>query len=232
MIVPGERSKWTFDTSSGFSALIDVVAVETGTFILDRPDGRAVSFNYNGGGLGVGDRFRNVPHPAIPLGGGKSASGLGSSEQNDSRGVVWKTRDFQRPELELDDFIGPCLFIEGGLSMFAGVTGSVMALGVNGAQTRSWAKILERAVMPIAGPVAGISMQLLYTINANAVLGSASVNAGIQGGIGGAVYVGNVTYGGLHNEPPRAGTKRSREQITGELSRLGGVNPNTGIRNW
>ncbi len=232
MIVPGDRSNWTFDTSSGFSALIDVIAVAKGTFVLDEPDGRAVSFDYVGGGMGLGDSVRNIPHPAIPLGGSRSASGSGSTEENDSRGVVWKSADFQRSELALNDLLGPCLFIEGGLSMFAGVNGSVMALGVSGAQIRSWITILERAMMPLAGPVAGISMQLLYTMNANAILGSASVNSGLQGGFGGAVYVGSVSYRGLHNEPQRSGTKRSREQVDGDAWSRGGVNPSTGIRNW
>jgi hypothetical protein len=168
----GRKSQWEFKTSNSGGLGVGIIAAEGGSVTLTEPGTRTlVKFYYGsiGAGLSFGVKLPKIGRVQIP---GVS----GSSEQFKSGGLVYMSRDFSAKELTIRDIRGGCFFAEASAGLAWGGAAYAMAFGMNPA-------LLAASVMN--------SLFVEHAIrSATGYLRFRGMNFGLQGGFGGAGYLG------------------------------------------
>jgi hypothetical protein len=126
-----KESKWTFKTSATGGVGIGFAAASGGLIRLRDPSGNLVDFHYGsfGAGLSWGGKLPKIPKlPKINL---KGKTATGSTVDFDSIGLIYMTGASGADELTIDDFRGPCITLEAGGGLVAGIGGTIFCLGVN-----------------------------------------------------------------------------------------------------
>jgi outer membrane protein OmpA-like peptidoglycan-associated protein len=115
----GRASGWTFDTSSGNSLGIKMVAGSKGTLVFKSPEQATAEFQY--ASLGFSESIK----------GGSDYNITGSSKETFSTGSILVSSSFAGPELSAGDFVGFTLIAEFGYGAGTdGGTVTAMLLGI------------------------------------------------------------------------------------------------------
>jgi hypothetical protein len=184
------ESKWNFVTSNGAGLGVGPLAGEAGSITLVEPDSaQQVKFFYAGMGGGMSFGFKLPKIGKIEVKGkGKAGGGNLSSETLPSGGRVYLTTTFKGSELTRRDIGGAIAFVEVTGGLIAGGAAAAMIFGMNPA----W--VAAAAAAPFLGP----SYLWHHALtSASGILVWAGLNVGIQGGVGGAAYLGLMFEGGV-----------------------------------
>lgn len=185
---PANPSRWQYVTASGGGLTIAFVAGGGGSITLRSPQGQDLPFRYGGigAGLGIGAKLPRFGKVDVKIK-GKSIGGAGAAEAFPSEGAVFVADDIKDRDLTRDEITGPCLYMEVGAGVLAGVSGTAMLFGLD-------AKLLAAVMLMNASPLTSLSVspmltqQLLKSARGALVMGGA--NVGLQAGAGGAAYLG------------------------------------------
>lgn len=166
------KSSWKFSTAGNFGLNIDIFAVSGGQLILLDPKGKKVKFYYGGGGVGVGfgvtlPKIGKVEIKHL----GKSIAGTVGPESFPNHGEIFVTNFFKGSHLGAKDFEGACLFIDGGVGMAAGLSVTLMYVGIDP----------SKLAIAMKSPLLSIAM---LTAEPNAVIYIRGRNVGLQFGAG------------------------------------------------
>lgn len=176
-------------TGNGGSATVAVFAGGGGTVTLQRPDGGNQVLRYGGLGVGLGFGARLPRFGKIDLKvRGQSVGGAGAVEALPSTGIVFAAESIGARDLSREDFNGACLYVEGGLGVVAGGSGTAMLFGLNAAELA----LLFAAMSSPAGQVIAYGMSQRVLKTAKGAIFFAGVNVGAQAGGGAAGFVGGV----------------------------------------
>ncbi|HMF58463.1 MAG TPA: hypothetical protein VK619_19115 [Pyrinomonadaceae bacterium] len=197
-LLPGikKKSAWQFVTCEGAALSLGYVTASGGWILLSDPSKREVKFYYGGAGGGLSAQIK------IPKIGKKQidippVTGAGSEAAFPSMGELFITTGFQGNELRKSDIEGTCAFVEIGIGVIAGVSGTLMLLGVDpfllakAAQQMGHAvPITDKGTLATVDPnramstvIEDIGFRQLFN-SARAVLRMGGINVGIQAGAG------------------------------------------------
>lgn len=121
--MPLRESKWIFQGCSGGGLSLGVIAASKGQLNFLNPSGKKVSFKYLGAGLGVGAGLKSLKQSLPNVSGSIAPSAYWSD------GRLYMLPGFHGNELTEDDLSGMCEFIDLGVSLGSGVSGTVFHLG-------------------------------------------------------------------------------------------------------
>lgn len=187
--LPVTVSDWRYKTATGGGLTVVFAAASGGMVTVTDPQGADHQFRYGSIGVGAGLGARLPRFGKLNLNiRGKSVGAAGATENLPSVGTVLVSDTVAARGLQRDDFIGACLFVEGGVGLIAGGSGSAMLFGLD-------AKLLAMTVATVT-PIGNLllphdsAVRLLRS--AKGAILTAGINAGIQAG-GGVT----ATLGGL-----------------------------------
>ncbi|MFK3974380.1 hypothetical protein ACI2KS_27020 [Pseudomonas sp. NPDC087358] len=188
--LPVNVSQWKYVTASSGGLTIMFAAGSGGSITLQTPAGKEESFRYGGLGAGIGfgarlPRFGKV-NIAIK---GKSVSGAGAMEAFPSTGQVFVADAIANRDLTRDDITGACVFMEVGAGLGVGGSASAMLFGLDAKLLALTLAVNTTPVGAVLGPMV-MQRQLLQSAKGAVVM--AGVNAGLQAGGGGAIYLGGL----------------------------------------
>jgi hypothetical protein len=184
------QSKWTFETSNSASLGVGFLAGEGGSVTLHEPDtGMPVKFYYGamGAGYSVGIKLPKIGKIEVNWK-GKTGGGTASSESLPSGGTVYMVDSFHGTELTRRDIGGACAFVEVVGGLIVGGSANAMLFGMNPA----WVGAAMAAPAALSGRFFDQA-----ALSATGILLWAGVNAGVQGGGGGAAYLGMMYEGAI-----------------------------------
>lgn len=159
-----KSSAWKFETSATGGLGIGLAAASGGLIRLADPSGKLVDFHYGsiGAGVSFGGKLPKIPKlPKIDL---KGKTLTGSTVDFDSKGLVYVTEACDADELTMDDLRGPCITVDGGAGVVAGVAGTIFCLGVSplllamGTPALALAIASSKAVLLVAGVNVGAQL--------------------------------------------------------------------------
>jgi len=184
-----KSSEWQYVTGNGGSATVAVFAGGGGTITLRRPDGGNEVLRYGGLGAGVGFGAKLPRFGKIDLKiRGQSVGAAGAVEALPATGIVFAAESIGARELTREDFNGACLYVEGGLGLVAGASGTAMLFGVSAADLA----LLIAAMSNPAGQMVAFGLAQRVIASAHGVIFFAGVNVGAQAGGGVAGFVGGM----------------------------------------
>lgn len=135
-------SKWKFNTSATGSAGYGIISVSGGLIRLEKPGNSddTVDFNYRGIGGGVSYGL-------------KMPQGTFAPTDFISVGAVFRMPRCKGLELEENDFLGPCMYVDLGAGFIAGGGATLMFLGLpsSAPPTLAMIPIISKACIPMAG---------------------------------------------------------------------------------
>lgn len=188
--LPVNFSKWTYETATSGGLTVMFAAGSGGSITLRDPNGKYESFRYGGLGAGVGfgaklPRFGNVNLKIK----GKTVGGVGALESFKSDGYVLVADSIADRDLTRDDITGACVFIEVGGGLIVGGSGTAMLFGLD---PKLLALTMVVNASPVTAALSHLVMQrhLLQSAKGAVVMGG--INAGLQAGYGGAIYLGGL----------------------------------------
>ncbi|WP_110946860.1 hypothetical protein [Pseudomonas bohemica] len=188
--LPVNASRWTYETASSGGLTVMFAAGSGGSITLKDPAGKTENFRYGGLGAGIGfgarlPRFGKV-NIAIK---GKSVGGAGALEAFPSTGAVFVSDAIANRDLTRDDITGVCVFMEVGGGLIAGISGTAMLFGLDPKLLAISLAVNATPVGAVLGPLV-MQRHLLQSAKGAVVMGG--VNAGLQAGGGGAIYLGGL----------------------------------------
>lgn len=126
-------SRWSYNTGATTGLSIGYVIGSGGELILNDPAGTETNFYYGGLGGGLGGGFKQLGKIKLPklTIGRHSAGGAGSLGAFWSTGGVFMTSAFKGTELTESDLQGATVYVDAGAGILAGVSASVMLLGID-----------------------------------------------------------------------------------------------------
>lgn len=176
MMMVKKISAWKFNTFGSGGLSLGFVSVSGGEVILNDPTGKATTFYYGGGGVGISLGLKIPKLGKVKIGPLKGVSGSAGPTAFPSTGTLLITDNFAGNEFTQSDIQGVCMFVEAGGGLIAGGSGTVMLLDLN----------------PLYIPLALVSSYgaQLLTNSAKGILLMAGANVGIQAQIGIVGYYG------------------------------------------
>lgn len=188
--IPVNVSKWQYVTASSGGLTVMFAAGSGGSMTLQSPEGKAESFRYGGLGAGIGfgarlPRFGKV-NIAIK---GKSVGGAGALEAFPSTGQVFVSDALANRDLTRDDITGACVFLEVGGGLGIGGSATAMLFGLD---AKLLAITLAMNTTPVGAVLGPLVMQRQLLQSAKGAVVMAGMNAGVQAGGGGAIYLGGL----------------------------------------
>ncbi|MDH1632422.1 hypothetical protein [Pseudomonas mosselii] len=186
--LPLSVSDWKYKTASGGGLTVMFAAASGGLLTLTDPDKAEQQFRYGslGVGVGAGARLPRVGKINL-LVRGKSVGAVGANEDFPAIGTVLVADSVAGRGLVRDDFKGGCVFLEGGLGLVGGGSGSGVLFGLD-------PKLLILSTAAVGAGGALLPQDTLPRLlrSAKGVIFSAGFNIGVQAG-GGLT----LTMGGL-----------------------------------
>lgn len=187
--LPVSESTWRYKTASGGGLTVVFAAAAGGALTLIDPNGVDQQFRYGsvGVGLGIGARLPRFGKVNLHVR-GKSVGAAGASEDFPAFGKVLVADSIADRGLAREDFQGACVFIEGGVGLIGGGSGSAMLFGLD-------PKLLAMTVAKLT-PVGNLLMphdsatRLLRS--AKGVIIAAGLNVGLQAGAGATFSLGGL----------------------------------------
>ncbi|WNW12583.1 hypothetical protein RRX38_16010 [Pseudomonas sp. DTU_2021_1001937_2_SI_NGA_ILE_001] len=187
--LPVSPSDWRYKTASSGGLTVVFVAAGGGVLTLTDPQGVDQQFRYGtvGGGLGFGARLPRFGKVNLHVR-GKSVGAAGASEDFPSVGQVLVASSIAQRGLTREDFQGACVFIEGGVGLIGGASGSAMLFGLD-------PRLLAMAIATLT-PAGSILLPHDSTIrllkSAKGVIVAAGLNMGVQAGGGATISLGGL----------------------------------------
>lgn len=187
--LPVAVSDWRYKTASSGGLTVVFAAAAGGALTLTDPNGVDQQFRYGsiGVGLGVGARLPRFGKVNLHVR-GKSVGAAVASEDFTSLGKVLVADSIAARGLLREDFQGACAFIEGGVGLLGGVSGSAMLFGLD-------PKLLAAAAATLT-PMGSILMPHDSTArllrSAKGVIIAAGLNVGLQAGGGATISLGGL----------------------------------------
>lgn len=188
--LPVNESRWQYQTASGGGLTVVMVAGSGGSIILRSPQGEDISYRYGGVGVGAGFGARLPRFGKINIqikGKGKGVSAAGAAEAFPSTGKVFVSDALVSRDLTSDDITGPCMYTEVGVGL--GIGGSATAL-LFGLDPKLLALSMALNANPATALIASTTVNRQLAKSAKGALVMAGINAGLQAGGGGAIYIG------------------------------------------
>jgi hypothetical protein len=187
--LPVTVSDWRYKTASSGGLTVVFAAAAGGALTLTDPDGVDQQFGYGSVGVGVGVGARLPRFGKVNLHvRGKSVGAAVASEDFTSLGRVLVADSIAARGLVREDFKGACVFIEGGVGLLGGVSGSAMLFGLD-------PKLLA-ATAAMLTPMGSILMPHDSTTrllrSAKGVIIAAGLNVGLQAGGGATISLGGL----------------------------------------
>ncbi|KGF62899.1 MULTISPECIES: hypothetical protein [Pseudomonas] len=187
--LPVSVSDWRYKTASGGGLTLVFAAAAGGALTLIDPKGNDQQFRYGsvGAGLGIGARLPRFGKVNLSVR-GKSVGAAGASEDFPAFGQVLVADSIAERGLVREDFTGACVFIEGGVGLVGGASGSAMLFGLD-------PKLLAMAAATLS-PLGSLFLphdsasRLLRS--AKGVIVSAGLNVGLQAGAGATISLGGL----------------------------------------
>jgi hypothetical protein len=193
MITIKKPSAWEFVTSSSGALGVEFVAAEGGALYFKDPAGRADAFYYGAAGAGLTYGFK-MPKIGklqlqMPKVRGRSVGALVAPAAFLNAGKLYVLGGCKGNELTESDIQGVCMFLEVGGGMIVGGSAMAMLVGMSPA----WlAATLAATPAAITLPLIDLYIWQQLIETATGLLLMAGVNAGIQWGVGGAVFLGGL----------------------------------------
>ncbi len=187
MLFIKKESAWKFNTSSTAGIGVEFVVAEGGSIFLKDPSGNDAVFRYGGAGAGLSFGFKLPKFGKIDFKFlGKTVGGAIAPAAFPNTGILYVLDSFKGDELTRSDITGVCIFAEAGLGFFAGVSGTVMLLGMD--------PILLAAAVAASGvnPALGAYVDDRLLQSSKAVLLMAGLNVGLIAGGGAAALLGGL----------------------------------------
>lgn len=187
--LPVSESTWRYKTASGGGLTVVFAAAAGGSLTLIDPNGADQEFRYGsvGVGLGIGARLPRFGKVNLHIR-GKSVGAAGASEDFPAFGKVLVADSIADRGLAREDFQGACVFIEGGVGLIGGGSGSAMLFGLD-------PKLLAMTVAKLT-PVGNLLMPhdsaLRLLRSAKGVIIAAGLNVGLQAGAGATFSLGGL----------------------------------------
>lgn len=131
--LPVSVSDWRYKTASGGGlTVVFAAAAGGGALTLTDPNGVDQQFRYGsvGVGAGIGARLPRFGKVNLHVR-GKSVGAAGASEDFPAVGQVLVANSIAARGLVREDFQGACVFIEGGVGLLGGASGSAMLFGLD-----------------------------------------------------------------------------------------------------
>lgn len=180
------KSRWLYKSSATGGATIGFVAGSGGTITLTSPYQVFHTYSFAGAGFGFGAGARLPRFGKVNLNiKGRSIGGAGATESFLSYGLVFASDNIIKRDLSPADFRGPCLYVEAGFGVAAGISGSALLFGLDPLRL---AALIPMAASPLS---ANLAIQLLIE-SANGAILMAGANVGAQLGAGTAAYIGGI----------------------------------------
>lgn len=187
--LPVTVSEWRYKTATGGGLTVVFAAATGGALTLTDPNGVDHQFRYGsvGFGAGLGARVPRFGKVNLKIR-GKSVGAAGATEHLPAVGRVLVADTIASRDLVREDFEGACVFIEGGIGLLGGASGSAMLFGLDPKLLAMTAATLT----PIGNLLLPHDSAVRLLRSAKGVIMAAGLNVGIQAG-GGAT----ITLGGL-----------------------------------
>lgn len=186
--LPLSVSDWKYKTASGGGLTVMFAAASGGLLTLTDPDKAEQQFRYGslGVGVGAGARLPRVGKINL-LVRGKSVGAVGANEDFPAIGTVLVADSVAGRGLVRDDFKGGCVFLEGGLGLVGGGSGSGVLFGLD-------PKLLIMSTAAVGAGGALLPQDTLPRLlrSAKGVIFSAGFNIGVQAGGGLALTLGGL----------------------------------------
>lgn len=186
--LPLSVSDWKYKTASGGGLTVMFAAANGGLLTLTDPNQAEQQFRYGslGVGVGVGARLPRVGKINL-LVAGKSVGAVGANEDFPAVGTVLVAESVAARGLVRDDFRGGCVFLEGGLGLVGGGSGSGVLFGLD-------PKLLALGTAAIGAGGAFLPQDTFPRLlrSAKGVILSAGFNIGVQAGGGLALTLGGL----------------------------------------
>jgi len=188
--LPVNASQWKYVTASSGGLNILFAAGSGGSITLQDPQGKSESFRYGGlgAGIGFGARLPRLGKVNIAIR-GKSVGGAGALEAFPSTGQVFVSDAIANRDLTRDDITGVCVFMEVSAGLIAGGSASAMLFGLD---PKLLAISMAVSATPAGAVLGPLVMQRQLLQSAKGALVMAGVNAGVQAGGSGAIYLGGL----------------------------------------
>ncbi|CAI8933456.1 Toxin protein Tse4 [Pseudomonas soli] len=186
--LPLSVSDWEYKSASGGGLTVMFAAASGGLLTLTDPDKAEQQFRYGslGVGVGAGARLPRVGKINL-LVRGKSVGAAGTNADLPAIGTVLVTDSVASRGLVRDDFRGGCVFLEGGLGLVGGGSGSGVLFGLD-------PKLLALGTAAIGAGGAFLPQDTFPRLlrSAKGVILSAGFNIGVQAGGGLALTLGGL----------------------------------------
>ena len=180
------KSWWNYSTSATGGATIGFMAGSGGAITLISPYQVFHTYSFAGAGLGFGAMGRLPRFGKVNLNiRGRSVGGAGAAESFPSYGSVFASGNIVKRDLSPADFRGPCLYVEAGVGLAAGISGNALLFGLDPLRL---AALLPMTASPLS---ANLAIQLLIE-SANGAILMIGTNVGAQFGGGAAAYIGGI----------------------------------------
>jgi hypothetical protein len=182
-------SDWRYKTASGGGLTVVFAAAAGGALTLTDPKGIDQQFRYGSVGVGVGVGARLPRFGKVNLHvRGKSVGAAGASEDFPAVGQVLVANSVAARGLVREDFQGPCMFIEGGVGLIGGASGSAMLFGLDSKLLAMTAAMLT----PIGSMLLPHDSALRLLGSAKGVIIAGGLNVGLQAGGGATISLGGL----------------------------------------
>lgn len=186
--IPVNESRWQYQTASGGGLTVVMVAGSGGSIILRSPQGEDVSYRYGGVGVGAGFGARLPRFGKINIQiKGKSVGAAGAAEAFPSFGKVFVSDALASRDLTSDDITGPCMYTEVGGGLVVGASATALLFGLD---PKLLALSMALNANPATALIASTTVNRQLAKSAKGALVMAGMNAGLQAGGGGAIYIG------------------------------------------
>ncbi|WP_434771518.1 hypothetical protein [Pseudomonas entomophila] len=189
MSLPVSASGWRYKTASGGGLTLGFAAAAGGALTVIDPDGIERQFRYGSLGVGAGFGARLPRFGKVNLQvRGKSVGAAGAGEDFYAVGRVPVADSIAARGLTCEDFKGACVFLEGGIGMLGGASGSAMVFGLD-------SKLLAMTIAtltPIGNLLLPHDSAIRLLRSAKGMIIAAGVNAGLQAGAGMTVSLGGL----------------------------------------
>ncbi|MCF5468425.1 hypothetical protein GIV52_02695 [Pseudomonas syringae] len=187
--LPVTVSDWRYKTASSGGLTVVFAAAAGGALTLIDPKGVDQQFRYGsvGVGLGIGARLPRFGKVNLHVR-GKSVGAAGATEDFPAFGQVLVADSIAARGLLREDFQGACVFIEGGVGLLGGASGSAMLFGLD-------PKLLAMTAATLT-PMGSLLLPHDSTVrllrSAKGVIIAAGLNVGLQAGAGATISLGGL----------------------------------------
>lgn len=175
------HSNWEYKSATGGGITVLCATAGGGVLTLKAPDGSLQDFRYGSLGPAFGEGLK------LPRIGKLKLEVTGANGAFDSGGYIFQTNAASARTLTREDFRGPCVIVEAGAGLVAGVSGSAMLFGLD-------SKLLAMAWLLSSQTLTPDGLRRLERLlrSARGAIFAGGFNAGVQAGGGISLTVGGL----------------------------------------